>query len=90
MSTHGHFALNYSPDLSGSVIKTAPHCIAYGGNSDIWKGQWLKKDSGHIVEVRLRLGTRPPLQLNLPPLCCLQVAVKVLKAPEKQHSLIVR
>ena len=44
-SMYGEFT-NCFKDLTGQVVKTGPHCFAFGGNSDIWKGLILSdKDS---------------------------------------------
>jgi hypothetical protein len=39
-------------DLTSQVTKTDSRSFDYGGNADIWKGLWIKNDSGYAVPVQ--------------------------------------
>jgi hypothetical protein len=38
-------------NLTGQVVKTENDPFAFGGFADIWRGRWVKKDSGELMEV---------------------------------------
>ena len=39
-------------DLTGCIRCTERYYFALGGSAEIWKGEWVQKDSGTAVEVR--------------------------------------
>jgi len=44
-----------TPDLTGQIVKTKPHCYAVGGFSDIYEGDWTNPDTCEIVQVAIKV-----------------------------------
>lgn len=69
------YLLNHTWDLTGQIVKADSYPFANGGSSDIWKGRWLKPDSGQIEVIQVT----NKFLLHANPDVVPQVAIKVRK-----------